>query len=151
VGSGPETVVLVHDGVVNSAVWDLVWPEFCRHFHTIRYDRRGYGRSPAATAWYSETDDLRALLHDLKASRVALVGSSHGGQLSIDFTLAYPDVVQQLVLGGAVVSGMPYSQHFLDRGKDADKLAADGDVKAAAAAYANDRYLIAPGDTVGRQ
>jgi hypothetical protein len=46
---------------------------------------------------------------------------------------------------------MPYSQHFLDRGKDADKLAADGDVKAAAAAYANDRYLIAPGDTVGRQ
>ena len=55
-GSGPQTVVLIHDGVVNSAVWDQVWPEFCRHFHTIRYDRRGYGRSPAAKTWYSETD-----------------------------------------------------------------------------------------------
>lgn len=150
-GSGPQTVVLVHDGVVNSAVWDLVWPEFCRHFHTIRYDRRGYGRSPAATDWYSEIDDLRALLHDLKVPRVALVGSSHGGQLSIDFTLAYPDVVQQLVLVGAVVTGMPYTQHFLDRGKDADEMAAKGDVKDAAVAYSNDRYLIATGDSVGRQ
>ena len=48
-GSASQTVVLVHDGVVNSAVWDDVWPEFCKHFHTIRYDRRGYGRSPEAT------------------------------------------------------------------------------------------------------
>ena len=80
---------------------------FCRHFHTIRYDRRGYGRSPAAKGWYSETDDLRALLHHLKVPKTAIVGSSHGGELSIDFTLAYPDVVQRLVLVGAVVSGMP--------------------------------------------
>ncbi len=48
-GSAPQAVVLVHDGVLDSAAWDDVWPEFCKHFHTIRYDRRGYGRSPAAT------------------------------------------------------------------------------------------------------
>ena len=45
-GNGPEAVVLLHDGVVNSAVWDDVWPAFCKRFHTIRYDRRGYGRPP---------------------------------------------------------------------------------------------------------
>jgi pimeloyl-ACP methyl ester carboxylesterase len=150
-GSAPQTVVLIHDGVVNSAVWDQVWPEFCRHFHTIRYDRRGYGRSPAAKTWYSETDDLRALLHQLKVSRTAIVGSSHGGELSIDFTLAYPDIVQQLVLVGAVVSGMPYTQHFLDARSDIDALIRKGDVKAAANAWANDRYAIAPGDSAGRQ
>ncbi len=150
-GSGTQTVVLIHDGVVNSAVWDQVWPEFCRHFHTIRYDRRGYGRSPAAKTWYSETDDLRALLHHLRVSRTAIVGSSHGGALSIDFTVAYPDIVQQLVLVGAVVSGMPYSAHFLNRGSDNDELLRKGDVKAAANGLANDRYLIAPGDTAGRQ
>ena len=48
-GSGPQTVVLIHDGVLDSAVWNDVWPEFCRYFRTIRYDRRGYGHSPAAT------------------------------------------------------------------------------------------------------
>src|SRR5215470_12475955 len=79
-GSGQEVVVLIHDGVVNSAVWDDVWPEFCRHFHSIRYDRRGYGRSPAAIGWYSEIDDLAGLLRHLKISRAVLVGSSHGGE-----------------------------------------------------------------------
>lgn len=34
-GQGHQTVVLIHDGVVNSAVWNDVWPEFCKHFHTI--------------------------------------------------------------------------------------------------------------------
>jgi 3-oxoadipate enol-lactonase len=64
-GTAPQTVVLIHDGGSNSAVWDEVWPEFCRHFRTIRYDRRGYGRSPEATSWYYETDDLAALLRHL--------------------------------------------------------------------------------------
>jgi 3-oxoadipate enol-lactonase len=40
-GTGQKAVVLLHDGVVNSAVWDDVWPIFCKQFHAIRYDRRG--------------------------------------------------------------------------------------------------------------
>lgn len=48
-GAGPEAVVLIHDGIAHSVVWDAVWPAFCKQFHTIRYDRRGYGRSPATT------------------------------------------------------------------------------------------------------
>src|SRR5882672_3572292 len=97
-GTGPEAVVLIHGGIAHSAVWDDVWPVFCKRFHTIRYDRRGYGRSPAATAWYTETEDLAALLRHQKVSHAILVGSSHGGELSIDFTLQYPHLVRQLVL-----------------------------------------------------
>jgi len=51
-GTGPEAVILLHDGVANSAVWDDVWPSFCARFHTLRYDRRGYGRSPETKAPY---------------------------------------------------------------------------------------------------
>jgi len=150
-GTAPSTVVLLHDGGANSAVWDGVWPEMCRHFHTIRYDRRGFGRSPAATAWYSETDDLAGLLHRLKVSRAVLVGSSHGGEVSINFTLAHPEVVQQLVLVGAVVSGMPYSRHFLDRGKHASELLAKGDLEGAIAEWSRDRYLIGPEHEAARR
>jgi len=150
-GADAQTVVLIHDGVVNSVVWDDVWPEFCKSFHTIRYDRRGYGRSPAATTWYSEVDDLAALLRHLKVSRAALVGSSHGGSLSIDFTLAHPEIVQQLVLVGAVVSGMPYSQHFLDRGTHAFQLLEKGDTKAAISEWSKDKYLIAPANDAPRK
>jgi 3-oxoadipate enol-lactonase len=35
-GSGPFAVILIHDGIADSAVWDEVWPEFCKHFHTVR-------------------------------------------------------------------------------------------------------------------
>src|SRR6476620_3888263 len=62
-GTAPHTVVLVHDGVLHSAAWDDVWPDFCKHFHTIRYDRRGYGRSPVATQGFYATDDLAEILH----------------------------------------------------------------------------------------
>jgi 3-oxoadipate enol-lactonase len=115
-GSGLQTVVLLHDGGAHSAVWDDVWPAFCKQFHTIRYDRRGYGRSPEATTWYYEVEDLATLLRHLKVARAAVVGSSHGGSVSMDFSLQYPQMVQQLVLVGAVVSGLPYSDHFLNRG-----------------------------------
>jgi len=54
-------------------------------------------------------------LHHLKLKRVAIVGSSHGGEISINFTLDHPEMVEQLVLVGAVVGGMLYTKHFLER------------------------------------
>jgi len=105
-GSGEaRTIVLIHDGIAHSAVWDDVWPAFCKKFHTVRYDRRGYGRSPETTAPYWETEGITALLRHMRIARTILVGSSHGGELSIDFTLQHPEMVEQLVLVGAVVSG----------------------------------------------
>jgi 3-oxoadipate enol-lactonase len=145
-GTSPQTVVLLHDGVLHSAVWDEVWPEFCQHFHTIRYDRRGYGRSSAATSWYLETDDLAALLRHLKVNRAAIVGSSHGGEISINFTLDH-----QLVLVGAVVGGMPYSQHFLDRGNVLGKPLEKGDVQGAISEASKDKYLFAPGSDAAKK
>lgn len=133
-GSAPQAVVLVHDGVLHSAAWDDVWPEFCKHFHTIRYDRRGYGQSPVATRGHYAADDLAAILHHLKLNRVAIVGSSHGGEISINFTLDHPEMVEQLVLVGAVVGGMPYTEHFLERGDALGKPLEKGDIKGAIAA-----------------
>ena len=150
-GSAPQAVVLVHDGVLDSAAWDDVWPEFCKHFHTIRYDRRGYGRSPAATQGYYATDDLAAILHQVNIKRVAIVGSSHGGEISINFTLDHPEIVEQLVLVGAVVGGMPYTKHFLERGDVLGKPLEKGDIKGAIAAATKDKYLTAPGSDAARK
>jgi 3-oxoadipate enol-lactonase len=150
-GTGSEAVVLIHDGIAHSAVWDDVWPEFCKKFHTIRYDRRGYGRTPASTTWYTEVEDLAALLRQRKVSRAVLVGSSHGGELSIDFALRYPKVVEQLVLVGAVVSGLPYSDHFLNRGMANSQPFEKNDVAGGLANWAKDKYLLAPGHDVAQK
>lgn len=154
-GTGSATtLVLVHDGVLDSNVWDQVWPQFCAHFHTIRYDRRGYGRSPAPTDWFSEVDDMAAVLRHLTVTRAVILGSSHGSQISIDFTLAHPEIVQRLVLVGPVVTGMTYTRHFLHRGGEFDSLPAwlgKGDTKRAIRAAVEDRWSLAPGDTLGRR
>jgi 3-oxoadipate enol-lactonase len=142
-GTGPDAVVLIHDGIAHSAVWDGVWPAFCKQFHTVRYDRRGYGRSPVATTRYYETDDLYTLLRHLKISRAFLVGSSHGGELTIDFTLAHPKLVEGMVLVGAVVSGYGYSDHFLNRGNANSQPLEKNDSAALISNWANDKYLLA--------
>src|SRR6266436_6637437 len=112
-GTGPKAVVLLHDGVVNSAIWDDVWPTFCKQFHVIRYDRRGYGRSLATKKPYYEADDVAALLLDRKVSQAALVASSHGGNIALSFALRYPAQVSELVLIGPEAEGFPYSEHFV--------------------------------------
>ncbi len=150
-GSGAEAVVLIHDGVVNSAVWDDVWSAFCRRFRTIRYDRRGFGRSPASTSWHSETDDLLAVLRQAGVARATLVGSSHGGEVSIDFALAHPAMVRRLVLVGAVVGGFPYSEHFIARVMANYELLQKGDIPGGLRAMANDRWVIAPGNDAARK
>ena len=150
-GTGPDAVLLIHDGIAHSAVWDGVWPSFCNKFHTIRYDRRGYGRSGPADSFYTETDDTLALLRHLKIHRVSLVGSSHGGSLAINFTLAYPQLVEALVLVGAVVDGYGYSDHFLQRGIDNSKPIQKNDTATLIANWVNDRYVFATGHDAAKQ
>jgi len=146
-GSGPDAVLLMHDGVVNSSVWDDVWPAFCKRFHTIRYDRRGYGLSPATTKPYYEADDLAALLHDRKITHAALVASSHGGEVALDFTLRYSAYVSDLVLVGPAATGFPYSEFFLMRefARQSDKPQDLMDTST------RDPYLIVAGHDAARQ
>lgn len=143
-GSGPKAVVLLHDGVINSAVWDDVWPTFCKQFHAIRYDRRGYGRSPATKKPYFEADDVAAVLRDRKVSQAALVASSHGGNVALTFALRYPAQVSQLVLIGPGLEGFPYSEHF------AMTQIAFRNAKDQIEALAQSTYFIVPGNEAAR-
>jgi 3-oxoadipate enol-lactonase len=117
---------------LDSAVWDDVWPELCKQFHTIRYDRRGYGQSPVANQAYYATDDLAAILHHLQLKHVAIVGSSHGGEISINFTLEPSGISGPPCAGWR--GGMPYTKHFLERGNALGKPLETGDIKGAIAA-----------------
>ena len=150
-GTGSDAVILLHDGIAHSVVWDAVWPTFCHKYHTIRYDRRGCGRSPAAVSPFSETEDLAALLRSRKVTHAILVGSSHGGELSIDFTLQYPELVRQLVLVGPVLNGFPYSDFFYDRGIANSKPFEKGDVPAGILNWSKDKYLLSPAHDAARK
>src|SRR3954447_19739405 len=104
-GSGAQSIVLIHDGVVNSASFDDMWPILCRQFRVVRYDRRGYGKSPAATAPYSPQDDLAAVMAAAKMDHASLAGFSFGGGLAVSYAIRHPEQVDRLIISGAALNG----------------------------------------------
>lgn len=114
-GSG-QSLVLIHDGLLHREVWDDQFSSFSKDFKVIRYDRRGYGASSAATESYTHLDDLKALFKQLEIEDAVMIACSSGGALAIDFTLECPQKVKALVLVGAVVGGFSYTSHMHDRG-----------------------------------
>ncbi|HKG12601.1 MAG TPA: alpha/beta fold hydrolase [Pyrinomonadaceae bacterium] len=103
-GKGPA-VVLVHGGLVDSRLWDGQMKPLSKHFRVVRYDIRGYGRSPAPTGEYYVIEDLRALLDYLKIDKATVVGLSLGGIVAADFALEHPARVESLVLVGSGLRG----------------------------------------------
>ena len=144
-GSGTAAVILLHDAWLHSVTWDDEWRPLCAKYHTVRYDRRGYGRSEATKAEYSPVDDLFAIVNDRKIQRAVLVGSSTGAGVAIDFTLAHPELVQGLFLIGPIVDGLPTSTEFQARAARNSAPLKDGDAKATAENWSRDRYILGEG------
>lgn len=114
-GKGGEALVLIHDGVINSASFDDMWPILCRDLRVVRYDRRGYGRSPAAKALYSPQDDLAAVMRAAKLEHASLAGFSFGGGVAVSYAVLHPEQVDRLIISGSVINGFAMSKHFNDR------------------------------------
>lgn len=94
-------VVLIHAGICDSRMWDPQWWSFPRRHRTVRYDMRGFGRSPLPPEPYSHARDLVDLLERLGIERASLVGVSLGGRVALELAVSRPEVVDALVLVGA--------------------------------------------------
>jgi 3-oxoadipate enol-lactonase len=126
-GSGPP-VVLIHGGLWDGRMWDDQVDAFAADFRTVRYDVRGFGKSVRATEPYSPLDDWLSLLGTLGVERAALVGLSMGGSLSLEFTLARPDMVSALVLVAPGARGYAdWSQEVLNVWDSSEQAVVAGD------------------------
>ncbi len=118
VGGEGETLVLNHAGFVDSGMWDSQWDDLTRHYHVIRFDMRGYGKSDDVSAPIVRREDLHRLLQLLNVERAHLLGCSMGGEIVVDFALEHPEMVSSLILvstvpGGFEMQGAP-PQNLLD-------------------------------------
>ncbi|MBD1386397.1 alpha/beta hydrolase [Mucilaginibacter rigui] len=103
---GPDTgkvIVLLHGFSVPYYIWNGTYEYLAEHgFRVLRYDQFGRGYSDRPNVAYDKQlyfDQLKELLEKLNVKQpVSLVGVSFGGMLATDFTVAYPNIVNKVVL-----------------------------------------------------
>lgn len=110
-GEGPA-VVLIHAGIADRTMWDRELAEWSSSYRVIRYDVRGYGESPDASADYRDHEDLLAVLDDREVEQAAVVGASNGGRIALDLAVTFPARLSALVLIGAGTPGMAWSEEL---------------------------------------
>jgi len=105
VGGEGHPLVLLHDGLLDRRVWEDQFVAFARLYKTIRYDRRGYGKSSGPDRPFSDVSDLYRLLRHLGTDEAYLLGISNGGKVALEFALEHPGMVAALVLVGPSLGG----------------------------------------------
>ena len=104
VGTGSESLVMVHGGPGNSL--ESIRPDMeplAKGRRVIYYDQRGNGRSDLIAdgkklGYQFHVADLEAVRKHFKLERMALLGNSWGGLLISLYAIEHPDRVERLVL-----------------------------------------------------
>jgi 3-oxoadipate enol-lactonase len=130
-GSGPA-LVLIHEAVADSTMWDDLVDELARTNRVVRYDLPGFGRSPLPPGPFSHVRDLAALFDGLGIDRASVVGVSNGGRIALEYTLLHPDRVDALVLVAPGLPGWEWSEEMERIDEQEDALIAAGDIEGAA-------------------
>jgi proline iminopeptidase len=95
-----------------------LWQRVGRDHFVVLYDQRGTGKSKpvkqgAAQTMEAQVADLDAVRAALKLDKVALVGDSYGGMLSMAYAVAHPEHVAKLVLSDSPPPNWKTMVHLL--------------------------------------
>jgi len=123
---GAPAVVLLHPGVGTSTIFDAVVPGLSDDFCVVRFDKRGFGRSPAPTEPFDHSQDVLAVLDALDLESSHLVGNSMGGAAALDVAVRTPDRLASLTLLCPGVSGYDWPSDPVD--EEFGQLAESGDL-----------------------
>ncbi|HSB38558.1 MAG TPA: alpha/beta fold hydrolase [Gaiellaceae bacterium] len=110
-GEGPA-VVLLHEGVCDSRMWEPQWVPWSREFRLLRVDLRGFGRTPLAPGAFTHGRDVIEALERHGFDRFALVGVSLGGRVALELAVARPQLVTALVLVAPGLPGHAWSEQL---------------------------------------
>ncbi len=129
-GTGPA-LLLLHAGVADSRMWEPQMDALAQRFRVVRCDLRGYGQSLLPNGPFSYYEDVAHLLDALDLASAWLIGASFGGQVAVDFCLAYPQRVDGLILIAPNISGYTHGADVQVFGDQEDALLEAGDLEAA--------------------
>jgi len=121
-----EPLVLVHNIIASSKMFDFNIPVLSKHFRVISPDLRGHGQSskPESKSEYSFdilAEDLHALLGELKIDSCYLLGQAAVGVGAIfTFYMKYPQMVKALIpVSGSTLAQPPLAAGEMPRVNEA--------------------------------
>jgi len=121
-------LMLVHAGIADCRMWNDQFRVFAEKYQTIRYDRRGFGKTPMVAGDYSHHHDLYELLKALDIKQAVLVGCSQGAKTSTDFTLEHPEMTKALILVGPALGGFAFDGEPPRQAEELEKADQAGDL-----------------------
>jgi 3-oxoadipate enol-lactonase len=129
-GAGPA-IVLLHEGIADSRMWEPQWTSFATRYRLLRCDFSGFGCTPIERLPVTHAQDVVCLLDELDISSAGIVGASLGGRVALELAVARPDLVRALVLEDAGLPGVNWSEVVRAYGAAEDAAVARGDLDAA--------------------
>lgn len=103
IGKG-RPLLLLHGSEENHEIFDKQVAYFSSYYQVIVLDSRGHGRSdhgPDPLTFKQMTQDIVAVLNDLRLKSVSVIGFSDGGNLALYLASHYPEKVSKMILIGA--------------------------------------------------
>ena len=99
-GKGDVTLVFVHGWSCDSRYWREQIPYFAKKYKVVTVDLAGHGHSGQNRKIYSVESfgqDVKAVMEDLDAKRVILIGHSFGGEITAEAARLAPKRVIGLI------------------------------------------------------
>ena len=96
-----RAVLLLHGFLENKTMWDKYVSALSKNYRIITIDLLGHGETACIGYVHSmedQADMLHSLMQHLRIRKVALIGHSMGGYISLAFAEMYPDHVRGIVL-----------------------------------------------------
>ena len=110
--TGEGKPILVLNGIMMSTLsWEPLMPQFGASNKVIRLDMLDQGQSSKATSEYTQdvqVEIIKALLDELKISKVNIVGISYGGEVALQFAVKYQSYIDRLVLSNTTAYTSPW-------------------------------------------
>ncbi len=110
VGTGPETMVLLHGFPETGDTFHRVIPALSARYRLIIPDLRGFGRSDRPAGGYDKATvatDVKLLLDQLGVDKVHMVSHDIGGRVGFDFAVQYPNRLSSLTVAETLLEGLP--------------------------------------------
>lgn len=109
-----EKVLFIHGVDSDSRMWEKQFEAFSKKFRAIRFDLRGFGKTPMPAGEFHILEDINQIFEALNIEKAHLVGYSFGGTIAAPFSVYYPNRVQSLTLVGAGMIGYEWSPELSD-------------------------------------